>query len=138
MKRSLVACVLVAVLGCAVAVTTWGVTLPGNLLLPVSSLQYRLVAEKAGLLSGRGDYDLFDVTLYSGFDYKLALSVPWGADFDFVVADENGNIVGSGDAGGRGVDEVVYVTPRWTGTFYIMVYSYSGSGGYTLSLWRRG
>ena len=138
MKRSLVACVLVAVLGCGVAVTAWGMTLPGNLLLPVSSLQYHLVTEKAGLLSGQGDYDLFDVTLYGGFDYKFTLSVPWAADFEFVVADENGNIVGSGRTGGRGEDEAVYVTPRWTGTFYIMVYSYSGSGGYTLSLWRRG
>jgi hypothetical protein len=136
MKRNLAVCVVAAVVACGLGVAAWGIHLPSFPVLPVSSPQYYLVTQRADGVAFSGDYDWFEVTLVGGAYYKISLSVPWSADIDISIYDENNNLVGSGTAG-RGQSETVYISPIWTGPFFIKVQSHSGSGSYTLSLWKR-
>lgn len=143
LKRKLaVLLVVIGAMGIAVPVcglnldTLFGLYEPWRSFPIAGSSTYILVDQENGRLSGRGDFDVHVVSLQGGRRYKLTLSVPKDADFDLYVFDENVNEVASGTRG-RGVTEVVYVTPRWTGPFFIAVRSHSGSGFYTLKLYRK-
>lgn len=143
LKRKLV--VLLVVIGITgVAIPVCGLNLDGLFGLyepwrsfPIAgSSTYVLVDQENGRLSGRGDFDVHVVSLQEGRRYKLTLSVPWDADFDLWLFDENGNLVKSGTSD-QGSSETIYITPRWTGPFVIAVKSYSGSGSYTIKLYRQ-
>jgi len=79
---------------------------------------------------------VYSAKLLAGVRYKITVSVPSGTDFDLRVYDGNGNLVAS-SLKGRGTDESAYVTPRWTGRFRIKVTDHSGSGLFTLKVWKR-
>jgi len=104
---------------------------------PVLTLtsQYRFLGEAEGWLSGDGKMVIYEETLRGGQRYKITLSGPWSADFDILVFDENENLVERST--GVTSDEIVYVNPRWTGPFYIVVVSYDGWGSFTLKLYRK-
>jgi len=116
----------VAVVGCAVP----------------AFASYRSVGYVNGWL-GTGDWEWIGADLYSGRQYKITLSVPWSADFDVkVYYDKNRNgiaesseLIAKGTRG-TGLDESFTFVPRYTGRYHIKVYSYSGSGFYTLRLYK--
>ena len=93
-----------------------------------------LMYEDTDYLVGSGDYWTYTGTLDGGVTYKFVLIVPYGADFDIKIYDADGNLVASGILAGS-EDEVVYLTPLWTQTFTIVVYSFSGRGFYTLQVY---
>lgn len=97
---------------------------------------YVKIYEDTDWLNGSGDYWDYAGTFAGGRTYVFQLFVPWNADFDIKIYDEHGLLVASG-TNGRGETETVYITPRWTGRFTIKVSSYSGSGEYTLKVYRR-
>lgn len=133
MKRSLVALAMVAaVLGAGIPALAQTCTTCCTVSL--GSPWYRIASTTGSLSWGGARY--YTTTLYAGVTYQIVLRVPWGVDFDMVVYDENNNVVGRSTRGGD-CDEIVTVTPRWTGTFTIKVYSHSGSGWFTLQLYRR-
>jgi len=119
-----VAVLAVVVLGCAVP----------------AFASYRSVGCVDGFL-GTGDWEWISADLIAGRQYKLTLSVPWNADFDVkVYYDKNHNriaerseLVAKGSRG-TGLNENFTFVPRYTGRYHIKVYSYSGSGFYTLCL----
>ena len=102
----------------------------------VSLNTFTLVYDDTDWLSGSSDSWTYRGTLSGGVRYKFQLIVPFGADFDIKIYDENGNLVAKGTKTGS-ADETVYITPRWTGPFRIVVYSYTGSGFYTLKLYKK-
>lgn len=103
----------------------------------VSALaDYCYVGQSSGWVNGRGDYDLIQLGLRGGVSYLLTVTVPWNADFDVMILDGDGNIVARTSAGGIGVTERLYFTPLFGGTYYAVVYSYTGSGSWTLTLSR--
>jgi len=104
------------------------------LAVPATVSQYRFLGDRTGWLPRSGEFDVFVQTLRGGQDYKITLSGPAYADFDILVFDENENLVARST--GRTSQEAVYITPRWTGPFYIAVASYSGHGSYTLKIFR--
>lgn len=130
LKRKLV--VLLAV------VAAIGIAIPAfaiNLGVPVmASPSWNYLDSESDWLVWSGDYDLFSVTLGGDEQYMITLSGPSGTDFDLYLYDENGNLVASSTD--YGSDETVYITPAWTGTFYIKVVSYDGSGSFTIRLYR--
>ena len=95
---------------------------------------WAVLSQKAARIDYPGDKDYFVVTLRAGVTYKITLNPPFYADFDLYVFDENLNLVGYSRRG-SGLTETVYITPRWTGRFYIAVVGYSGTGSYVLKLW---
>jgi len=92
--------------------------------------------EDTDWLNGSGDYWDYTGTLSGGRTYAFQLIVPWNADFDIKIYDQNGHLVASG-TNGTGDDETVYITPAWTGRFTFRVFSYSGRGWYTLKVYRK-
>jgi uncharacterized secreted protein with C-terminal beta-propeller domain len=68
--------------------------------------------------------------------YLLTVTVPWNADFDVMILDSDGNIVARTSAGGIGATERLYFRPLFGGTYYAVVYSYTGSGSWTATLSR--
>jgi hypothetical protein len=96
---------------------------------------YCYVGQSSGWLDGPGDYDLIRLGLRGG-SYLLTVTVPWNADFDVMILDSDGNIVARSSAGGHGVTERVPFTTLFGGTYYAVVYSYSGSGSWTATLSR--
>jgi len=133
-KRNLV------VLMVAAAVTVVGLTGAAQILdteaFRVSLNPFTLVYDDTDWLSGTGDSWTYRGTLAGHVTYKFQLVVPFPADFDIKIYDENGNLVAKGTRSGSD-DESVTITPAWTGPFRIVVYSYSGSGFYTLKMYRR-
>jgi len=95
---------------------------------------WAVLSQKTARIDYPGDKDYFVVTLRAGVTYKITLNPPFYADFDLYVFDENLNLVGYSRRG-SGLTETVYITPRWTGRFYIAVVGYSGTGSYVLKLW---
>lgn len=95
---------------------------------------WAVLSQKTARIDYPGDKDYFVVTLRAGVTYKITLNPPFYADFDLYVFDENLNLVGYSRRG-SGLTETVYITPRWTGRFYIAVAGYSGTGSYVLKLW---
>ena len=95
---------------------------------------WAVLSQKTARIDYPGDKDYFVVTLRAGVTYKITLNPPFYADFDLYVFDENLNLVGYSRRG-SGLIETVYITPRWTGRFYIVVDGYSGTGPYVLKLW---
>ncbi len=95
-----------------------------------------LVAEQSDTIDYATDRDYFTITLSGGVPYEITLSVPLWTDFDIAVFDENGNLVGHSE-NGAGETETVYISPAWTGPFYIVVYSYNGdTGSYAIQVRR--
>ena len=129
LKRKLV--VLLAV------VVIMGIAIPAVALnLPITTnSSYTYVSRGTGWLSGSGRSHIFTTTLHGGRRYKITLSGPWNADFDLYLYDGNGNRVASSTGNGSG--ETVYITPAWTGRFYIKVVSYRGGGSFTVKLYKR-
>ena len=122
-----------AVLVAVLALVAIGSAIPAMALGLTS--EYTLIGSRTERLSGSGSSMIFEATLTGGRNYKITLSGPWSADFDLLIYDENGNRVATGD--GVTCDEILYVTPIWTGTFYFKVVSYRGSGTFTLRLYRK-
>ena len=113
-----------------------GVAVPAFAIrLPTSYATYVQIYSDTDCLVGSGDYWYYHGTFQGGVTYKFVLVVPFGCDFDIKIFDENGNLVAQGTRSGS-QDEVVYLTPLWTGPFTIKVYSYSGGGWYTLKVYR--
>lgn len=129
LKRKLVVLLAVVVV-MGIAIPTFAIYLPIT-----TSPSYTYLASGTGWLSGSGSSHIFTTTLYGNVRYKITLSGPWSADFDLYLYDENGNQVASSTGNGSG--EAVYITPAWTGRFYIKVVSYRGSGSFTVRLYRR-
>jgi hypothetical protein len=97
---------------------------------------YPVIAQVTDRLGYTSDYEWYSITLRGGRAHKITLIGPSWADFDLKVYDENFNLIGSSTKG-RGYVDTVAFTPSWTGTFYIKVYSHSGSGSFTLRIRRR-
>ena len=97
---------------------------------------YPIIAQTTDRLNYTGDYEWYSITLRGGRAHKITLVGPSWADFDIKVYDENFNLVGHSEEG-RGYVDTINITPSWTGTFYIKVLSYSGSGSFTLRIRRR-
>ena len=97
---------------------------------------YPVIAKVTDRLGYTGDYEWYSITLRGGRAHKITLVGPSWADFDLKVYDENFNLIGHSEEG-RGYVDTVAFTPSWTGTFYIKVSSYSGSGSFTLRIRRR-
>ena len=129
------AVLLVVLAALVVTVPTFAIQRLNQPLTYTSSV-YREIYEDTDWLNGPGDYWDYGATLSGGRTYKFQLIVPWGSDFDIKIYDENGHLVASG-TNGTGENETVYVTPAWTGHFTIRVFSYSGSGWYTLKVYRK-
>jgi len=118
-----------------VGIQGWAIQLVDPPSWAVYSSPYVLKASTSDVLWFTGDYDYFRTTLYGGTSYKITITGPYNADFDLKVYDGNWHLVASST--GNGSSETVHITPIWTGTFHIKVYSYSGSGVYTVRLYRR-
>lgn len=102
----------------------------------VSALaDYCYVGQSSGWINGRGDYDVIQLGLRGGVDYLLTITVPWNADLDVMILDSDGNIVARKSSGGIGETEYLYFT-LLGGTYYAVVYSYTGSGSWTATLSR--
>lgn len=121
LKRKLV--VLLAV------VAAIGIAIPA-----LASPGWDYLDSESDWLMWTGDYSLFSVTLGGDEQYMITLSGLLGTDFDLYLYDEDGNLVASSTD--YGSDETVYITPAWTGTFYVKVVSYNGSGPFTITLYR--
>jgi len=122
-RKAVMAVAVVALL--AVAVT-----------IPAAAVTWRRMGTVSGRLSRSGDQEIYRVrSLSGGQRYKIALTGPWSADFDLAVYDENGNLVAKDTDSSS--DGTVYITPRWTGPFYIKVVSYRGSGVFTVRIYKR-
>lgn len=103
--------------------------------IPAVATSYAYLGSGTAWLSGSGDTHIFTTTLHGGRRYKVTLSGPWNADFDLYLYDGNGNRVASSTGNTSG--EKVYITPSWTGRFYIKVVSYRGSGSLKVKLYKR-
>lgn len=136
MKKKLLT--LMVVLGVlTVSLPAWGISFinPPDDSFPTLP-EWVKIDQQSDRIDYPGDVDRFQVTLSGNTSYRITLEVPWYADFDMKLYDENGNLVGSSTQG-EGQTEVIYITPRWTGPFYIKVYSYDGdTGSYTIELWK--
>jgi len=132
-KRAVAVGVVLVSLGIASA-PVWALQDPWIILPDPLIDPWILIYEDTDYLLGSGDYWIYTGTLEGGTTYKFVLLVPDRADFDIEIYDEEGNLVASGILAGS-EDEVVYLTPLWTQTYTIVVYSFSGSGSYTLRLY---
>ncbi len=115
-----------------------GIAIPAFAINPgipvMAGLGWNYLDSESDWLGWSGDYEFFSVTLGGDERYMITLSGPSGTDFDLYLYDENGDLVASSTD--YGSDETVYITPAWTGTFYIKVVSYDGSGSFTIRLCR--
>ncbi len=76
--------------------------------------------------------DFFSITLQAGDTIDITLSGRGSSDFDLELYDSSENDV---DGSYRGEsDEQISYSVTSSGTYYVRVYSYHGSGGYTLSV----
>jgi serine protease AprX len=98
---------------------------------------YCYIGQTSGWLTGTGDFELAQLSLRGGVSYQVSVTVPWRADFDVMILDDDGDIVATGTSGGIGVTEYVSFRPTFGGTYYLAVYSYRGSGSYTATLRKR-
>ena len=141
------AVVLAVVAGMAVAALSigamgfQGVQLGGGKLhgdvFVITNPTYKLVASKSGRIDYSSEVEAFVIGMTAGGRYKLTLSAPSWADFDVVVMDQYGNIIGVGSLG-RGQTETIYLKPNYTGTYLVGIGSSNGATGtFTLKLWRR-
>ena len=91
------------------------------------------------LTDGSDDWDVYAVALTAGQPLSVSLTGPSGSDFDLYLYAPGSGSVNTADevAGAYGTsypDQFTY-TPTTSGTYYLCVYSYSGSGAYSLT-WR--
>jgi hypothetical protein len=78
-----------------------------------------------------GEMDRFDVILSANVTYTVYVRPDRGnVDLDLHVYDENGRLVEWDETPAS--DAACYVTPRWTGPFYIMVLCARGASTYKL------
>lgn len=80
--------------------------------------------------------DWFKVNLTEGDIIRIHLAGPPGADFDMAVYDESVDLIDSGEE--TGLEEEITFPVFQTNEYYIRVYSYDGSGAYTLSVTKTG
>lgn len=82
--------------------------------------------------SGRlraGEAEAFDVVLYANNRYTVYVRPDRSnVDFDLRVYDQNGNLVQWDES--TDSEALVYVTPRWTGSFRIFVICAAGASSY--------
>ncbi len=79
--------------------------------------------------------DFYNLTLSSGKDFTVELTVPSSADFDLYLVDSNITVYAS-SAGTALLESFTFITNSSTsGTYYLVVVQYSGDGGYTLDMW---
>ena len=95
------------------------------------------VGQSQGCVSWTGDYEVFKLGLRGGVSYSISLSVPFTADLDMKLLDSSGNVIAASTWGGHGESEMINFTPLFGGTYYLVVYSYSGSGCFTVRLTKR-
>ncbi|UCH92382.1 MAG: hypothetical protein JSV88_19080 [Candidatus Aminicenantes bacterium] len=83
--------------------------------------------EAKGKYLTEGDYYTIKTTLYRGNKYKiLAAGDDYTRDLDIYLYDENWNEIDKDSQ--EDALPIVEVTPQWSGTFYIKVKMYEGSG----------
>jgi len=102
---------------------------------------YRTIGDADGVMLGSGDWHWFGVTLVRGQAYRVTLTVPFGEDFDIAVyydsdrdgyADSNERLALGNEGTGR--NESIYFRAPVSGRFHIKVWSYHGSGFYTVKV----
>jgi len=83
--------------------------------------------------------DVFRVTLKKGEKISLNLTGATGTDFDLYLYGSNAttvkineDMVAHSEKAGSSTESITYTAPS-AGTYYVDVYSYSGSGSYTLT-----
>lgn len=82
---------------------------------------------RGGIYLSQGRSYYFSTTLFRGSDYLIVGAGDRSVrDLDIELYDEYWNPID--DDNDRDSTPVVQVTPRWTGTFYVVVRMYSGSG----------
>ena len=101
----------------------------------LKSKGYILKDAKGGYLSNKG-YKTYSITLYRGNTYVfVGVGDHRVKDLDVKVYDENWNLVAK-DVDTSAVS-VVYISPKWTGTFHIKTKIYRGHGNWIqLSAWK--
>jgi len=106
-----------------------------------------LVYSDSDCLNWQGDYWYYRLEMHSGDSYKFALSgIPFYADFDmkFWFNSNRDSTLSSSElewtqnSGGNGDDEVHTYTATFSGLYILKVYSYSGTGCYSLRVYRLG
>jgi hypothetical protein len=83
-----------------------------------------------------GQYDVYSMLLSSGQQATITLSGPASADFDLYLYDASEDLLES--AGGLSSTETIQYTPYFTGTFYAVVESDSGTGSYSITVSKGG
>jgi len=106
-----------------------------------------LVYSDSDCLNWQGDYWYYRLEMHSGDSYKFVLSgIPFYADFDmkFWFNSNRDSTLSSSElewtqnSGGNGDDEVHTYTATFSGSYILKVYSYSGTGCYSLRVYRLG
>ena len=83
-----------------------------------------------GSIETAADSDWFRVPLTGGTNYRIQLDGPDGNDFDVSVRRADGS--STGVSGTRSGDDDFTYRPNTSASYYIRVYSYRGTGNYTL------
>ncbi len=124
-----------------------GITVTGGLLSAKNALVgdddipgVALSSTVSGSLNNSSDKDdVFRVTLRKGEKIALNLTGASGTDFDLYLYGTkaktvkiNQDMVAHSEKAGSSTESIVYTAPI-SGTYYVDVYSYSGSGSYTLT-----
>lgn len=129
-KRCVLVMVMVALLGgsSAVAVSAWS-----------------HIYSDSDYLTGTGDCWYYSMKLVAGTGYRFVLTnIPWSADFDMRIWRdydndrrlEEGEKQATFNDGGNGQDEDgTWFAPQ-SATYILEVYSYHGSGYYSLSVYK--
>ena len=102
---------------------------------------YYTTGEADGYLLSTGDYHWYEINLSAGTRYFVALSVPLFSDFGVQIRYGTNHdayvctleLVASG-TNGTGRLKYMFFTARHTGKYYIVVYSRSGDGNYTINV----
>jgi hypothetical protein len=82
---------------------------------------------------GPGGAEFFDIVLQSGHTYSVYVQpTDPSVDFDLHIYDENGNLITEDIT--TAPDAFCRVTPRWTGTFRLIVNAASGTAGYRIEV----
>lgn len=98
-------------------------------------------ATASGVISSGGEQDVFAITLEAGETYSIAAlgtgsSSGTLSDTDLHLYDSEGNFIEYDDFAGAGLDALITFTATSSGTYYIMVdsWSSSSSGSYQLQI----
>jgi S1-C subfamily serine protease len=86
-------------------------------------------------ISWEEDFDVYVFSMNTAENLTVTLEGPSGTDYDVVLADADGNIVGEGKTDSS--SELIQYSPLSAGTFYVAVGAYSGatpSAPYTIQV----